>query len=560
MPLRRISADEFARRLKDTSLESDKRFAFFLGAGCSVTSDIPAAGGLVQDHWLPQLKKYRAPHRNDHDEWVREELPEYDSANPGASYGAVMEKLFFQPEERQREIERLCEGRFPGFGYATLASLMAMEGGTFNVVLTTNFDDLVADALYLFTKVRPLIIHHESLAAFIRPTRTRPLVVKLHGDNRLTPQNTSDETERLQAGMERQVRPLLDDRGLIFIGYGGNDNGIARMLENLPSEALPLGVYWVSGQEPDCRLREWLDSRNAMWVEKGDFDEFMLLIRNAFDLPHPERKRFEDVFERYTTTYKDLSQRITALPDASPGVSALKEAVKRTDQSFPDWHAVELEASRLQTTDPEQAEAIYRRGLDQFPTSVPLLGSFALFLQNVRGDYDAADEHFRRAQAIDPENAMTLDDYGVFLHHARKDYEGAEELYRRALKVEPEFAYSLGNCAGLLLGQNRDSEGLSLLNRALTLVDLKSHPTLVLEMLFYLFANGPNEQQAPTLASLKGVLEYGYRSPNWDFSLNIERAQREAHAHSEWLEPLAAVITENADLATLNAWDAWKDA
>ncbi|HEX2187245.1 MAG TPA: hypothetical protein VHG51_00030, partial [Longimicrobiaceae bacterium] len=121
MSLRRISADEFARRLKATSREPDKRFAFFLGAGCSVSSGIPAAGALVRDHWLPRLKALAAPHHVG-DGWVREEFPGYDAGMPASCYGPVMERLFFLPEERQREIERLCDGKFPGFGYATLAN------------------------------------------------------------------------------------------------------------------------------------------------------------------------------------------------------------------------------------------------------------------------------------------------------------------------------------------------------------------------------------------------------------------------------------------------------
>ncbi len=81
---------------------------------------------------------------------------------------------------------------------AVLATLIARYGGCFNVVITTNFDDLVSDALYLFTQARPIVIGHESLADFIRPTRTRPLVVKLHGDARLAPQNTVVETAKIR--------------------------------------------------------------------------------------------------------------------------------------------------------------------------------------------------------------------------------------------------------------------------------------------------------------------------------------------------------------------------
>src|SRR5262245_337522 len=97
-PLRTLTAEEFVRRLKAMSRETDKRFAFFLGAGCSISSKIPAAGCLVKHHWLPRLQKFRAPHREDIDVWIKEEFPDYDPDVPAASYGKVIEKLFLMPE------------------------------------------------------------------------------------------------------------------------------------------------------------------------------------------------------------------------------------------------------------------------------------------------------------------------------------------------------------------------------------------------------------------------------------------------------------------------------
>src|SRR5687767_3914955 len=177
--LYKMNAGEFARRLRADSEMPDKRFAFFLGAGCSISSGIPGASSLVKDYWLPRLREFKAPDQNDVDQWIKEDFPDYDPNNPSGSYGPVLERLFLNAEDRQREIERLCDGKFPGFGYAVLATLIAKYGGSFNVVITANFDDLVSDALYLFTRARPLVIGHESLAGYIRPTRTRPLVVKI---------------------------------------------------------------------------------------------------------------------------------------------------------------------------------------------------------------------------------------------------------------------------------------------------------------------------------------------------------------------------------------------
>jgi hypothetical protein len=334
-PLRAISPVEFARRLRGLSEQPDNRYAFFLGAGCSIASGIPSAAELVRDHWLPQLRDLRAPERQDLDAWVREQFADYDPRNPALHYGRVVERLFLHPEEVQREIERLCANPFPSFGYVALAALMAEAGksnGLFNVVLTTNFDDLVQDALFLFTRTRALVVGHEAMAHFIRPTRTRPLVVKLHGDQRLSPRNGEQETRQLEAEIERQVRTLLHDRGLLFLGYGGHDQSVQGMLERLPAEALPLGVYWASDEPPPEQMIDWLQRRHAIWVKGGgDFDSVMLLLRDAFELDLPTRKDFDDMFSRYRRGFKRLSERIERTPHADP---ELREAAARTRRFF----------------------------------------------------------------------------------------------------------------------------------------------------------------------------------------------------------------------------------
>jgi hypothetical protein len=430
-------------------------------------------------------------------------LPNYDADNPAASYGEVMDRLFLLPEERQREVESLCDGRFPGFGYACLAQLMTLEGGRFNVALTTNFDDLIADALYLFTQSRPLVIHHESLAIFIRPTRTRPLVVKLHGDHRLSPQSTREETAALKEEIEKQVRTILHDRGLILVGYGGNDLGISKMLEGLSGEALPLGVFWVSGKEPECAIRPWLEARDAFWVEKIDFDELMLLVRDVFELPHPERRRFDEVFEKYKSTYEKLSGRVLSLPDTAPDAKPLKVAVKRADDSLPGWWQFVVRAERVKTTNPDKADDIYLAGLKQFPDSAPYLGAYALFLRIIRKDHDRAEEFFRRAIDADPQHANTLGNYATFLTDIRKDHDRAEEFYRRALEADPSHANNNANYSGFLLARGRKDEGLELLERALQVLDASEASGMTAECWFYAFAHRAPEMRAEALTNLK---------------------------------------------------------
>jgi tetratricopeptide (TPR) repeat protein len=208
------------------------------------------------------------------------------------------------------------------------------------------------------------------------------LIVKLHGDYRLEPKNTNAQTAELETELARQVRVLLQDRGLIFMGYGGNDAGVVRVLDALPlaPAALPLGVYWLSPAKPNTAIADWLERRDAIWVKSDDFDEMMVLVKDRFTVPHPDEKRFERVFRNYMETYVSLSGRIASLPDTAAEAPALKAAASRIDESFTGWWAVELAARRVKEEDPEQADRIYRKGLKRFPNSPELLGNYVGFL------------------------------------------------------------------------------------------------------------------------------------------------------------------------------------
>ncbi len=623
--LRQMEIEEFLRRIYDGQ-NDQKRFAFFLGAGCSSSSGIPTAGELVKNHWLPRLRKLLAPDRSDLDQWARETIKAYDPGNPAQSYGALIERLFLTPEERQQEIENLCDGKTPSFGYAVLAQLVASNRNRFNIVLTTNFDDLIADALYLYTEARPLVIHHESLAAFIRPTRSRPLVVKLHGDHRLSPRNTALETKSIEQEIRKNTAMVLNDRGLIFMGYGGADRGIIEMLNGLPTHALPFGVFWIHPNEPLGAIRSWLADRGGYWVKSGPFDEVMLLAQSEFELPHPDQERFNRIFDDYHRKFQLLSASIQDKPVGEAGTEALTRARDEAEARFPDYWKVISEADRYRSSNPDRADELYKQGVEQFPDAAPLLGSYASFLidhrkdsdraesmfkrallanakdainlgnyanflKNYREDFDGAETRYKQAMEANPNNAINLGNYATFLWknrrdfdgaeamykqameanpkdatnlgnyadflaHIRTDLDGAETMYKRAMEVDPNLTIYLANLSGLMLARGKE-EGLTHLQRALEQLQSKPYPTVELECAFYLYAHGPAEQRTKALETARRLIESGVRSPGWDMSRNVQRAQEDKHPESQWLEKLAKVIGDEAEVEVLNNWSAW---
>jgi Tfp pilus assembly protein PilF len=431
--LRRMPAEEFVRRLKMAAGQHDVHYAFWVGAGCSISAGIPGAGALVADRWLPRLQRVRGISDDGFEQWVDQAFSGYDPQDPAEMYGAVMEELFIQPEARQREVEALCDGRFPGFGYAVLAALLAREDGLFNVALTTNFDDLIADAMYVFTEARPLVIPDEALAAYIRPTRMRPLVIKVHGDHRLSPRNTQAETGTLRAGISQSIANLLHDRGVIFVGYGGNDQGIAELLNSLPGAALPLGVWWVSKKEPHGVLRKWLNSRDAIWVDSPGFEELMLLFRREFEIDHPTASKFDRLFASYLQTYKELEKRVDRIPDSDPAASSLKDAAMPADGEGSNWPDILLQAFRIEDEDPERAERLYLNAVERFPHAGTVQATYGGFLMGM-GRFKEALIVAERAADIDPQDlqvqhllgsALAIDGQLV---ESREVFEGAVRL------------------------------------------------------------------------------------------------------------------------------------
>lgn len=161
-----ISIREFAGRFANGVKVSQQPFTWFLGAGCSRSSGILDAGGLVEK-WLRELFELQGNSGADFDAWLTSNFPTYDAKRPALLYAPTFARRHPSPVERQREIEMICSRGEPAYGYATLAQLLSHKdyGRFCNTVLTTNFDDLIADALYLYGErhARPLVVTHEAL-------------------------------------------------------------------------------------------------------------------------------------------------------------------------------------------------------------------------------------------------------------------------------------------------------------------------------------------------------------------------------------------------------------
>ncbi len=271
-------AEQHLVNLLRTRVDSAPAFSLFLGAGASVTSGVPTARALME-RW--RRSAFAASSRmQTYDEWVKEQ----DWYGVDDEYSRLFELVFDQPSQRRAVIENAVSDARPSWAYAYLVSLL--EQRLFNVVFTTNFDDLLNEACYRYSGLRPLVCAHDSAVSSIRLTSIRPKVIKLHGDFLYDSiKNTSSELQSLEGNMREKFMEFAREYGMVVVGYSGGDKSIMDLLDVLvrSDNFFRHGIYWCvrKGATPGPRLRQLLRNDRVFWVEIEGADELFCTLAHG---------------------------------------------------------------------------------------------------------------------------------------------------------------------------------------------------------------------------------------------------------------------------------------
>lgn len=467
--------DEFNRRHEQLE---DRPFCWILGSGASIQSGIPTGSALVEE-WLRELHKLEDFERLPFDQWATAgnlEIPNFTYEHASNFYPWVYHRRFRDYKEQGYAfLESAMEKAEPSFGYSVLAQIMAT---TFHkVAITTNFDNLIADALSIYTRTFPLVCGHESLTGYIRANLRRPLIAKIHRDLLLAPLSNPEEIANLPGEWATALTKILDRFTPIVIGYGGNDGSLMGFLEALsPIEG---GIFWCyrEGGEIDAKIHNIVERHHGRLVPIAGFDEVMLQLQEKLKLPFllPQLQRVHDKrvtnyqkqFELLTKTLTKPAASAEAEEARKPARQAAEAAVERLTKEK-DWWAWQLKANA--ESDPQKCEAIYRAALEDFPKSSDLTGNFAVFMQNILKNSDEAERLYRKALELDPNDAIHTGNFAVFMQNVRSNFDEAERLYLRSLELDPNDAFHTYNCAVFMndVRQNYD-EAERLYRRAVEL-------------------------------------------------------------------------------------------
>ena len=249
------------------------------------------------------------------------------------------------------------------------------------------------------------------------------------------------------------------------------------------------------------------------------------------------------------------------LDDNKPAVKqTLQEADeflhKLTSKSTPNSDSFGLYAIFLTDVRREydRAEAMFERAIDADPNNANTLGAYALFLKNVRREYDRAEAMYERAIDADPTDADNLGNYAIFLKNVRHDHDRAQAMYDRAIDADPTNARNLGNYSQLLFATGRDEAAIALATRTLSLAGPGEKP-LVAECRFYLFAHSP-EHRRESGENLRDLLAAGVTTGSWSFEPNLERLRREKDPRYDLVRDVADALS-SGDTQTLESRGEW---
>ena len=463
---RELDLQEFVDEIyEDFDNNKDTKYIFFLGAGCSKSSGIPLAKELAKE-WYEKLENQKTKFDNFNKKYSISNPKDSDFAN---HYFNIFETLFPSQLSQQKEIQRITNDDIvkPSLGYYMLSALM--QKPQFNTIVTTNFDNLIQDALVFSGLKRALVITHQDLAKFIDRDNT-PLITKIHGDAHIQPFNNNGNTKKVPEPLKSSIQNLFTNTKVICIGYGGDDDSIADLLTGCNRIDQ---VYWLNSSEPkDVKLSSWWNEIDTKtYIKEYDFDKIMSLIKSKFNLDSPDfDKRAKELKDSYDKALKEDIKDIEETKDKTyldyfilgntyddngeydKAIKAFQEAIKLNSNNSVTYYNMGIAYYNKEEYD--NAIESYKKAIEINPKYDSAYNNMGNAYANKK-EYDKTIESYKKAIEINPKYDSAYNNMGIAYANKKEEYDNAMELYKKAIEINPKYENAYTNLFELQIIQNQ---------------------------------------------------------------------------------------------------------
>lgn len=307
-------------------------YALLLGSGVSTAAGIPTGWGVVTDlcRRIAALTEKAPP--ADPVRWY------IDTHGREPTYSELLRAIGKQPGDRSNILrdyfvptaeERESELKVPTAAHHAIARLAA--DGVFRVILTTNFDSLIEDALAV-AGLQPRVIANTAAIEGATPLQhAECTVIKVHGDYRdLATRNTTDELATYEQPLNILLDRVLSEYGLIVCGWSGEwDQALRDAI--IRNTRFRYSTYWLAKGTLSARGEHIVRARDATVITIDAADEFFADHEQRVRSIGQSRVTHPASVEMAAATVK----RLVARPDgaivlADQVFAAVKEVRQRT--------------------------------------------------------------------------------------------------------------------------------------------------------------------------------------------------------------------------------------
>ncbi len=256
-------------------------FALLIGSGLSRAAGIPTGWEITLD----LIRELGALNDNtesdDWAKWYREKF----GIEP--SYSEILDKIASTPSERRSILHRYIEPaegeetRRPTKAHRAIAKLV--EDGIIRVIVTTNFDRLLENALRELGIEATVIASDDAISGAVPLIHSRCTIIKVHGDyldNRI--RNTDAELDGYAPEMNSLLDEVFDRFGLLVVGWSGEwDTALRAALMRAPSRRYPM--YWAARGSIARSAEDLVRHRGGKSFQITDADSFFSRLSNTVD-------------------------------------------------------------------------------------------------------------------------------------------------------------------------------------------------------------------------------------------------------------------------------------
>ncbi len=250
-------------------------YALLLGSGVSRSASIPTGWEIIIDLITKIAHLSDESISTDPITWYKDKYGE----NP--DYSKLLDGLSKTPTERNALLHSYFEPteddvkqgkKIPTKAHKEIANLV--RDGFIKVIITTNFDRLIENAIKDVGIIPVVISTTDAIKGALPIIHTSCTIIKIHGDYKdVRIRNTINELETYDKEFDDLLDRIFDEFGFIICGWSAEwDPALCNALLRCKNHRF--STYWTSISDLTGRAKDIFDFRQCQFIKINDADSF----------------------------------------------------------------------------------------------------------------------------------------------------------------------------------------------------------------------------------------------------------------------------------------------